>query len=91
MDGELDFQNVNNQIQPYLFEALASGHYSSDNYFRESESASDNGDHSVNQEQIGQVDWWAFDYYDYGPKPSANLHKRLGCFSKRTEISGQRK
>lgn len=44
MDGELDFQNVNNQIQPYLFEALASGHYSSDNYFRESESASDNGD-----------------------------------------------
>lgn len=56
MDGELDFDNVNNQIQPYLFEPLASGHDSSDNS-RESDSASEDGDYDVNQERIGQVDW----------------------------------
>ena len=55
MDGKLDFDDVNNQIQPYLFEPLAPGHDSSD-YSRESDS-SENGDYDVNQERIGQVDW----------------------------------
>ena len=57
MDGELDFDNVHNQIQPYLFEPLASGHDSSDNNSRESDSASEDGDYDTNQERIVQVDW----------------------------------
>lgn len=55
-DGELDFDDVNNQIEPYLFETLASGHDSSDNS-GESDSASENGDYDVNQERIAQLDW----------------------------------
>ena len=57
MDGELDFDNVHNQIQPYLFEPLASGHDSSDNNSRELDSASEDGDYDTNQERIVQVDW----------------------------------
>ena len=57
MDGELDFDIVNNEVQPYMFEPLASGHDSSDDNSRESDSASEDGDYDVNQERIGQVDW----------------------------------
>ena len=56
MDGELDFDNVHNQMQPYLFEPLASGHDSRDNNSRGSNSASEDGDSddvNVNQEQMG--------------------------------------
>ena len=63
MDGELDFDNEHNQIHPYLFEPLASGHDSSDNNSRESDSASEDGDYDANQERIVQVDWWAFEIY----------------------------
>ena len=56
MDEDLDFDNVHNQIQPYLFEPLASGHDSSDDNSRESDSAFEHGDYDVNQERIGQVD-----------------------------------
>ena len=57
MDEELNFNNVHNQIQPYLFEPLASGHDSSDNNSRELGSASQDGDYNVDQECLGQVDW----------------------------------
>ena len=63
MDEELNFNNVHNQIQPYLFEPLASGHDSSDNNSRELGSASQDGDYNVDQECLGQVDWWAFRIY----------------------------
>ena len=56
MDEDLNFDNVHNQIQPYLFEPLASGHDLSDDSSRESDSASEHGDYDVNQERIGQVD-----------------------------------
>ena len=57
MNGELDFDNANSQIQPYLFEPLKSGHDSSDNNSRKSDSASEGGDYDVNQERTGKVDW----------------------------------
>ena len=44
MEGELDFDNVHDQIQPYLFEPQASGHNSSDNNSRELDLASKDGD-----------------------------------------------
>ena len=61
MEGELDFDNVHDQIQPYLFEPQASGHDSSDNNSRELDLASKDGDYDVNQERIGQVDLQAFE------------------------------
>ena len=57
MDGDLDFDIVHNQIQPYMFEPLGSGHDSSDDNSRESDSVTEDGDYDVNQERIGQVDW----------------------------------
>ena len=39
MDGEFDFEYVDNQIQAYQFERLASGQDASHNNSRESESA----------------------------------------------------
>ena len=56
MDEEVEFDHSNSQIQPYLFEPLASGHDSSDNS-GELDSASEDGDYDVNQERVGQVDW----------------------------------
>lgn len=55
MEGELDFDNIHDQIQPYLFEPQASGHNSRDNNSRELDLASKDGDYDVNQERIGQV------------------------------------
>ena len=58
MDGDLDFNIVHNQIQPYMFEPLASSHNLSDENSRESDSSEDGDvDYDVNQERIGQVDW----------------------------------
>lgn len=56
MDRDLDFDVIHNQIQPYMFEPLASGHDFSDDNSRESDSSED-GNYDVNQERIGHVDW----------------------------------
>ena len=47
--GKPNFDNVHNLIRPSLFEPLTSGHDSSDNYSRESDSASEDVDYDVNQ------------------------------------------